>query len=190
MISDRLNPLADAVERFANLRNIESTTQVEQIFEAALKQAGRPDAQLMALPADDADAYRKDQRLVREWLSRLARLKPQRPREWDAKAQELRADLAPTLARLNFIATIEFNTRGDALRVVPVRFGVESACYLVIAAMLEKGKKGPSIRAHRCPDCQNFAIAHGNVKGPKRYHCPKHSQQRGKRKVTTRGVEP
>jgi hypothetical protein len=187
MLSDLLNPLADAVESFANLRDIESTTQVEQIFEEALKLVGRPDAELWTLPASDIDAYRNDQSDVQDWLSRLTRLTPLLPRDWDAMARELRADLAPTLSRLYFTATVEFTTRGDTLRVVPWIFGVKSGCFLVIAAMLEKGT---SIRAHKCPDCQNYAIAHGGVKGPKRYYCRKHSQLRGKRKVTTRGVVP
>lgn len=174
-----LRHLAAAVEKFADVE-IESTEQVERLFYDEVKKIARG-VKFQVIEPEQV-GYRKNQKIVRTWLRELSRLDPSIPRRTDDKAQQLRRKLSATLQRLTFETTVDFSDPADAqLRLYPVRFGVETACYLVIAAALEHGS---ALRVTQCatPKCERFRIAKVGIRGPKHEHCAIHSEQRSHRR--------
>ena len=172
-----IRPFATATERFANLPAIGTTTEVEQLFLAALAEAATaPGCTLQILKDHEAAEYRSNQEAVRDWLEELRQLDPEAPRRTSRAAQALRRQLAPKMSKLKFLATANYDR--DELRLYPVVFGVEAVAYLVIATALEHESQ---VRVLRCDEkgCKHYVIQPGG-RGKPRHHCLPHHEVRMK----------
>lgn len=175
-----LRALCVATQSFVNLREIESTQQVKAIFDAALAQVSRK----VRLPNGEEHSPRlqwsnditvadleRDRRNVKKWLLRFL--------ERNKNDAAMREELSATLQRLLFSTAIDFNVKSGSLRLFPFVFGVETACYLTAAAMLEP-KTSAYVRRCDLVECPNL-ILHPGGKSHPTWNCSKaHADVRGK----------
>jgi hypothetical protein len=133
--------LLQAVVRFANLRAIRSTRQVEGLF----RQLDAVGPVFQILHPGEENAYRRDQAKLRRWLERIAQL----------RGQEIASEVSQSLGTID--ARVDF--AGDLRTIYRVQ-GVEACCALGAALLLSPSVGLGKAALGRCdaPGCGRFRL--------------------------------
>jgi hypothetical protein len=138
--------LIERTLRFANLRVIANTLQVEQLFaEATMVRAGDV---FGTLSVSEVATYRRDQKGLRERLAAIASGNVRERRDLTEKANELLATVPTRLGLVGQRLVFGFTVRG-----------VGPATWLALAFLLDEGR-GLTNRLGQCrkPGCGRFNL--------------------------------
>jgi len=182
-----LAPFCAATEWFVNLPSIDSTEQVESGIQKHIRPLMQPvqfpdgtrlEPIFFTIEPQHVGAYRNDQLTLLAMLRRAIRLpSPLKHRyHWLERSSELRKELGPLLERMPFTTTTAFDESGR-LRIVPVRFGLESVIYMTIAELLEPDTK---VKVAKCSlkTCGRYVLYAHTGRGKPRRNCPDHAQKK------------
>ncbi len=167
------NSLIQAVLKFANLRHIKHTKQVEDLF------GNHPwvGPYFKVIPLEDVEAYRNDQQRLREWLEGIAH-----------NRKKVVSEVA-SLLKTKVDTAIIFNEDKQQIEFVYALSGVEACCSFVAALLLDK-KRGLTKRLGLCDlkiegkECGRFRFT---AKGkPYKYCSASHSKEADKIKARRR----
>jgi len=146
--------ILETMVKFANLKKIESTAQIEEMF-AKLTGDG-----FQIIEPENVDAYKNDQALLRERLTTITRGDTERKQVAKQIRSFLREKVHPHVdfVQSRFIYTYDVD-------------GVEAACALGIAFLLDE-TRGLTSRFTQCgnPECGKFHL-NLDAKGRPLKHC-------------------
>jgi hypothetical protein len=161
----------DLVRRFVDFLNLDitTTTQVEDLFGAAAMVAG-----LMTIPADEGDAYRRDQAALRDIVQPLADAFGY-PRRLQRAVRDLRPQVQAGLGDKPFPAWLSLDDAGR-LRSTYSLNGV-ALCSWVAVGLLIDPDRGLLGRFGRCGACERFNVTLVERRKPRRHCSPAHLER-------------
>lgn len=143
------------VLRFASMKKIEHTSQVEEMLMPAAVALGA--RRFKILKPGEHPEYLKNQTVLRDWLARLARFRRLKARDRERLLQEVAAwaDKAAVTVRTEV-------RNGKLMRVLyVVADGVQAVVGEVLSRLLDSNAAGAKLIS-RCPQCGDYFILRRN----------------------------
>ena len=175
MSPEELSLIASALE-FANLKSIDSTNQVENIFKRNVPLIG---SFFKVIPAKDRSAYEGDQRELRGWLKGIAE-PPTTNRE--KVGREVAKRLKTVDTKITF--------HGGRSRMSFALSGVQ-ACYSYAVALILDEQRGLTSKLAQCgwSTCGQFRLD-ASPKGRPRRYCDSEHKWRAEGELRKRPSHP
>lgn len=136
--------IINAALRFANLKRIRTTAQVENIFKKLPLVGGV----FKILQPGEEGAYKKDQARLRDWLEKIAR-----------GSGDVAGEVHVLLRTID--ASVVFNSKAERLEFAFGLSGVEACCAFAVALILDTDKRLRTRLGHcDAPGCGRFRLDH------------------------------